>query len=189
MPDTFSRPLGFCGSLRAVFFTITASSCQLPTRLIDPDLFRSVLGRFASSVTVLSARDAAGADHGMTVSAFASVSLSPPLILACVDHAASILPTLMTAEWIGISILAENQEWCSRRFADPSTERFDEMEIERGEHGVALLVGALAHLECRIVDRHDSGDHTIFVASVQKAAADSGRPLLYYRGGYAQLER
>ena len=189
MPDTFSRRLGFCGSLRAVFFTITPSSCQLPTRLVDPDLFRSVLGRFASSVTVLSARDPAGVDHGMTVSAFASVSLSPPLVLACVDLAASIFPTLMTGEWIGISILGDDQESSSRRFADPNTERFDDLDIQRGEHGVALLVGALAHLECRIVARHESGDHTIFVTSVETATANSGRPLLYYRGGYAQLER
>ncbi len=157
--------------------------------MVDPDLFRSVLGRFASSVTVLSARDASGRDRGMTVSAFASVSLSPPLVLACVDHVASIHPTLMTEEWIGVSILAEDQEACSRRFADPDADRFDDLEIERGRHGTALLIGAAAHLECRIVARHDGGDHTIFIAVVEHAAAQTGRPLLYYRGGYAQLER
>lgn len=157
--------------------------------MVDPDLFRSVLGRFASSVTVLSARDANGADHGMTVSAFASVSLDPPLVLACVDRAASIHPTLLKTEFIGISILSEGQEACSRRFAEKDADRFDDLEIQRGEQGVALLIGALAHLECRIVDRHDGGDHMIFVARVEKAAALNGRPLLYYRGGYAQLER
>jgi flavin reductase (DIM6/NTAB) family NADH-FMN oxidoreductase RutF len=157
--------------------------------VVHPDLFRSVLGRFASSVTVLSARDASGRDRGMTVSAFASVSLSPPLVLACVDRVASIYPTLMTAEWIGISILAENQEAHSRRFADPDADRFDDLEIERGGHGTALLIGAAAHLECRIVARHEGGDHTIFVAAVEEAATHSARPLLYYRGGYAQLER
>ena len=86
--------------------------------MIDPDLFRSVLGRFASSVTVLSARDAAGRDHGMTVSAFSSVSLDPPLVLVCIDRTASIFPTLQEIEWIGISILADHQESCSRRFAE-----------------------------------------------------------------------
>ena len=157
--------------------------------MIDPDLFRSVLGRFASSVTVLSARDAKGADHGMTVSAFASVSLDPPLVLACVDKTASIYRTLFETDHIGISILAEHQESCSRRFAEKDADRFDDLEIERGTHGVALLTDALAHLECRIVARHDGGDHTIFVASVERAAAMNGRPLLYYRGGYTQLER
>ena len=157
--------------------------------MVDPDLFRSVLGRFASSVTVLSARDAKGKDHGMTVSAFSSVSLDPPLVLACVDKTASIYPTLQTTDQIGISILSETQEACSRRFAEKDADRFDELEIERGANGVALLKGALAHMECRIVARHDGGDHTIYIASVEKAAALSGRPLLYYRGGYAQLER
>jgi flavin reductase (DIM6/NTAB) family NADH-FMN oxidoreductase RutF len=157
--------------------------------VIDPDLFRSALGRFASSVTILSARDASGRDHGMTVSAFASVSLDPPLVLACVDHVASIHPTLMKQDWIGISILSEGQEAASRRFADPDADRFDDLEIQRGEHDVALLGGASAHLECRIVARHEAGDHTIFVASVEHAVVHPGRPLLYYRGGYAQLER
>jgi len=157
--------------------------------LVDSDLFRSVLGRFASSVTVLSARDASGRDRGMTVSAFASVSLSPPLVLACVDHVASIHPTLMSTEWIGVSVLAEDQEAYSRRFADPDADRFDDLEIERGTHGTALLIGAAAHLECRIVARHEGGDHTILIAEVEHAATHSARPLLYYRGGYAQLER
>jgi flavin reductase (DIM6/NTAB) family NADH-FMN oxidoreductase RutF len=157
--------------------------------MVEPDVFRSVLGRFASSVTVLSARDAAGRDHGMTVSAFSSVSLDPPLVLACVDRTASIYPTLLVTDYIGISILSEDQESCSRRFAEKDADRFDDLEIQRGAHGVALLIGALAHLECRIVTRHDGGDHTIFVARVENAVPLNGRPLLYYRGGYAQLER
>lgn len=157
--------------------------------MVEPDLFRSVLGRFASSVTVISARDAAGRDHGMTVSAFSSVSLEPPLVLACIDRTASIYETLMKTEFIGVSILSESQESCSRRFAEKDADRFDDLEIVRGTHGVALLKDALAHLECRIVSRHDGGDHTIFIASVEQAAAHGGRPLLYYRGGYAQLER
>jgi flavin reductase (DIM6/NTAB) family NADH-FMN oxidoreductase RutF len=157
--------------------------------MVDPDLFRSVLGRFASSVTVLSARDASGKDHGMTVSAFASVSLDPPLVLACVDKTASIYSTLQATDAIGISILSEAQESSSRRFAEKDADRFDDLEIERGAKGVALLKGASAHLECRIIARHDGGDHTIYVASVEKASAHDGRPLLYYRGGYTQLER
>lgn len=157
--------------------------------MIESNLFRSVLGRFASSVTVLSVRDEAGVDQGMTVSAFTSVSLDPPLILVCVDKTASIYRTLSVAHFVGISFLAEEQEAASRRFAEKDSNRFDALEIERGEQGVALLIGALAHLECRIVARHDGGDHTIFVAAVEKASAHQGRPLLYYRGGYTQLER
>jgi flavin reductase (DIM6/NTAB) family NADH-FMN oxidoreductase RutF len=157
--------------------------------VVDPDLFRSVLGRFASSVTVLGVRDADGQDFGITISAFASLSLTPPMVLACVDLEAEIHPVLMDQDWIGISILRDDQELHSRRFADSGPGQFDEVEIQRGQGGAPLVGGALAHLECQIVARHAAGDHTIFVAAVEQAAAYSGHPLLYFRGGYAQMER
>lgn len=159
--------------------------------MIDSGTFRSVLGRFASGVTIITIVDDAGEDHGMTVSAFSSLSLEPPLVLFCIDHAASMYELLVAHPGCGISILSSNQEAYSRRFADQEQElqRFDGIAYTRGENGVVLLDDALAHLECRIVDHHDAGDHTIFIASVERAEPRQGRPLLYYRGGYAQLER
>jgi flavin reductase (DIM6/NTAB) family NADH-FMN oxidoreductase RutF len=158
---------------------------------MDSDTFRSVLGRFASGVTILTARDASGADHGMTVSAFCSLSLAPPLVLFCVDHVASMHPLLVSdpPPACGISILSSEQEAWSRRFADEMEQRFDGIAYSRGEHGVVLLDGSLAHLECTIVQRLDAGDHTVFIARLDRAEPLHGRPLLYYRGGYAQLER
>jgi flavin reductase (DIM6/NTAB) family NADH-FMN oxidoreductase RutF len=157
---------------------------------IDPDSFRSVLGRFASGITVVTTRDAEGRDVGMTVSAFCSVSLEPPLVQVCVDHAASLYAALVVSKGYGVNILAAEQEALSRRFATAeSTRRFDGIGYRRGESGVLLLDDALAHLECRIVAAHDTGDHTMFVGEVESATARSARPLLYYRGGYAQLER
>jgi flavin reductase (DIM6/NTAB) family NADH-FMN oxidoreductase RutF len=157
---------------------------------IDPDSFRSVLGRFASGITVVTTRDAEQRDVGMTVSAFCSVSLDPPLVQVCVDHAASLYTALVVSTRYGVSILAAEQEALSRRFATAeSTRRFDGIGYRRGESGLVLLDDALAHLECRIVASHDVGDHTMFVGEVESASARSARPLLYYRGGYAQLER
>jgi flavin reductase (DIM6/NTAB) family NADH-FMN oxidoreductase RutF len=157
---------------------------------IDPDSFRSVLGRFASGITVVTTRDAEQRDVGMTVSAFCSVSLDPPLVQVCVDHAASLYAALVVSTRYGVSILAAEQEALSRRFATAeSTRRFDGIGYRRGESGVLLLDDALAHLECRIVASHDTGDHTMFVGEVETATARNARPLLYYRGGYAQLER
>jgi flavin reductase (DIM6/NTAB) family NADH-FMN oxidoreductase RutF len=157
---------------------------------IDPDSFRSVLGRFASGITVVTTRDAEQRDVGMTVSAFCSVSLDPPLVQVCVDHAASLYAALVVSTRYGVSILAAEQEALSRRFATAeSTRRFDGIGYRRGESGVLLLDDALAHLECRIFASHDTGDHTMFVGEVESATARNARPLLYYRGGYAQLER
>lgn len=156
---------------------------------IDPDTFRAVLGRFASGVTILTARDADGRDHGMTVSAFCSVSLDPPLVLACVDHVARMHDLLLAVDRVGISILASGQEALSRRFAELESDRFEGLGYGRGESGVVLFDDALAHLECRVRDRYPAGDHTIFVCEVERAVTRQDRPLLYYRGGYAQLER
>ncbi len=157
---------------------------------IDPDSFRSVLGRFATGVTVLTTRDDAGTDHGMTVSAFASLSLDPPLVVACIDHAAEMYRILKPGSHVVFNILAAHQESLSRRFSEgDGTRRFDGIGFERGTHGVVVLDEVLAYLECDVLRQHDGGDHGIFVAQVQHAETREMRPLLYYRGGYAQLER
>ena len=157
--------------------------------MIDSDAFRAALGRFSCGVTILTALDAKGRDHGMTVSAFCSVSLEPALVLVCIGHDASMHELMMRAEHVGISVLSAGQEALSRRFADPETDRFDGIGYTRGEKGVALLDDALVHLECDVIARHEAGDHTIIVCAVDRAEPFDGRPLLYYRGGYAQLER
>jgi flavin reductase (DIM6/NTAB) family NADH-FMN oxidoreductase RutF len=155
---------------------------------VDPDAFRAVLGRFASGVTVVTVRDPQGHDQGMTVTAFSSVSLLPPLVMVCIGFDASLHPVMEHCEYFGVNILSASQEAMSRRFA-AHLDRFDGIGFERGESGVALLKGALAFLECRIVARHPAGDHTIVIGEVENVGNRDDRPLLYYRGGYAQLER
>ncbi len=157
---------------------------------LDPDSFRSVLGRFASGITVVTTVDVEGRDVGMTVSAFCSVSLDPSLIQVCIDRAASMFDALQRATHFVVNVLASDQESLSRRFAAvESTHRFDGIGYSRAENGAVMLDDALAHMECTVVARHAAGDHMIVVGEVERASASSGRPLLYYRGGYAQLER
>ena len=156
---------------------------------VDPDLFRSVLGRFASGVTIVTAQDGEGRDHGMTVSAFCSVSLDPPLVLVSIGHDATMHPIVASLDHFAVNILRSDQEALSRRFASKDVQRFEGIGFTRGESGVALLDGVLGWLECRTETRHDAGDHTLLVGRVEAALAGDGRPLLYYRGGYAQLER
>jgi len=157
---------------------------------VDADTFRSVLGRFASGVTVVTTRDGDDRDHGMTVSAFCSVSLAPPLVLICVDHAASSHDALLAATHFAVNVLAAHQEPVSRRFAGVDEhQRFDGIGYSRGITGAALLDEALAHIECRRHAHHDAGDHTVVIGEVEVAVAHADSPLLYYRGGYTQLER
>src|ERR687889_328985 len=118
---------------------------------IDPDAFRAVLGRFASGVTVVTTRDARGLDHGMTVSAFCSLSLTPPLVLVCVDHTASVYPVISEAPHFAINILAAGQEALSRRFSGKDPNRFEGIGYTRGQTGAPLLDDVLATIECTIV--------------------------------------
>ncbi|MBV6522392.1 MAG: Flavin-dependent monooxygenase, reductase subunit HsaB [Gemmatimonadaceae bacterium] len=158
--------------------------------IIDPDLYRSVLGRFASGVTVLTTRDAGGRDHGMTVNAFAALSLAPPLVVACIDRAATMHDVLEQTGFFTVNILASPQEALSRRFSDlDASQRFDGIGFTRGRRGAPILDDVLAMLECTLVQRFDGGDHSLFIGQVETARIDELRPLLYYRGGYAQLER
>jgi flavin reductase (DIM6/NTAB) family NADH-FMN oxidoreductase RutF len=104
---------------------------------------------------------------------------------------------LSRAGTFAVNILSMSQEAISRRFglSEPDLggiaeeERFVGVGYARGSDGAALLEDCLAYLECRIVDRHDAGDHMIVIGEVQTAVAHEERPLLYYRGGYAGLER
>ncbi|MDE3097671.1 MAG: flavin reductase family protein [Chloroflexota bacterium] len=156
----------------------------MPGTPVDAVTFRHALGTFASGVTVVTVRDADGTDHGMTVSAFCSVSLEPPLVLVCIDHAATIAPRIAAATHLGISILGGEQAALSRRFADPDADRFDGVPVVRGSTGVPLIGGAIAQLECRIVARHPGGDHAIVVAELIDASVTDDRPLVYFRGEY-----
>ena len=160
----------------------------MPT--IDSATFRAVLGRFATGVTVVTTRDGDGRDHGMTVSAFCSVSLEPPLVLVCLDHAATLLPYVAPGVPMAINVLAATQEALSRRFASEVDDRFDGVGYTRGPAGTPLLDDALAHLECRVDAMHQAGDHTVVILRVELAHAneDAG-PLLYYRSGYGKLVR
>ena len=162
-----------------------------PRPAVDPDAFRATLGRFATGVTVLTAVDAEGRDHGMTVSAFCSLSLDPPLVLACVDRQASMHGVLAEGGAFAVNVLAAGQEAVSRRFAtgDPG-DRFAGVGYARAAGGAAVLDGVLAWLDCRVHARLPGGDHTIVVGEVREAGTrDDRRPLLYYRSGYASLER
>mgnify|MGYP001304070068 CR=1 FL=1 len=156
---------------------------------LDLAQFRASLARFAAGVTVVTARDDDGDDHGMTVSAFSSLSLEPPLVLVCLDQTATLLPHLHAAGAFGVSILGAAQRDLSRRFARQTSDRFDGVAFTREASGPALLDGAVAHLECRCVAAHPGGDHVIIVGEVLGARTFPGEPLVYLRRDYGRFER
>jgi flavin reductase (DIM6/NTAB) family NADH-FMN oxidoreductase RutF len=156
---------------------------------MDPFEFRQLCGRFATGIAIVTTTDASGKPAGMTVNSFSSVSLEPPLVLVAIDRAASMHTALEGASGWAINILEAHQETLSRRFASGLPDRFEGVGWHAGPGGEILLEGALAHLWCEPVSSVPTGDHTVFVGKVIGGeAAEHGRPLLYYRGGYAELD-
>lgn len=155
---------------------------------VDPAGFRRALGQFATGITVVTTRDGDGSPLGLTVNAFCSVSLDPPLVLVCIDNRSEANAGLEATRSFGVSVLAEEQEAFSRRFAAPGREKFAAKDLHLGESGVALVPHALAQLECRVVASHPAGDHTVYMGEVLRLEVRPGRPLLYYGSGYRRLE-
>ena len=154
---------------------------------VSKDEFRIALSRFVSGVTVVTTLGKDNRPAGITVSAFSSVSLEPPLVLACIDRRASLHDYLGEGRHFAVNILAEGQEDLSRRFASKDQERFYDEGYRQGVSGAPLLEGALAYIECRVVHAYPGGDHTIIVGEVESASVAEHKPLAYYRGCYAEL--
>ena len=154
---------------------------------VEAAQFRQLMGRFATGVTIVTARGADGQPAGMTASSVASVSLDPPLLLVAVDRQNDMHDALLAAADFAINILAADQEAMARRFAVVEANRFDGVGYREGRRGVPLIDGALAHIECAKHAAVPSGDHTVFFGLVTGGEVSERRPLLYYRGGYASL--
>jgi flavin reductase (DIM6/NTAB) family NADH-FMN oxidoreductase RutF len=154
---------------------------------VDPAAFRELCGRFATGVVVVTTVTNEGHPVGMTANSFTSVSLDPPLVSVNVDHRADLHGHILHAPHFAINILESRQEAVSRRFAGDRLVRFATGDHHLGPYGLPLLDGVLAWITC---DRHatfEAGDHTIVVGLVTGGRVGSGRPLLYYRGGYHEL--
>jgi flavin reductase (DIM6/NTAB) family NADH-FMN oxidoreductase RutF len=154
---------------------------------VDKAEFRRALGHFAAGVTVVTSKLDDGERAGITVTAFTSLSLEPPLVLICIDRRARMHDRLKKGGNFAVNMLAEGQELVSRRFAASELDPFREIGSREGLTGAPLIQDALSAIECRIVDAFPGGDHTIFIGEVEATSVQEGKPLLYFRGGYSQL--
>jgi flavin reductase (DIM6/NTAB) family NADH-FMN oxidoreductase RutF len=155
---------------------------------ISKDEFRAALSRFPSGVTVVTTKDKDGRLHGITVSAFCSVSLEPPLILVCIDKTTGSHPAFDFGGTFVVNVLREDQAHLSNHFASLIADKFDRIEYRKTSNGVPILVDALVNLECRLVSTHEGGDHSIFVGEIQNIIVKDGKPLLYFQGNYRSLK-
>ena len=155
---------------------------------ISKDEFRAALARFPSGVTVVTSRDAEGRLHGITVSAFSSVSLAPPLVLVCIERETGSHHALSETENFVVNILGEGQEELSNRFASRLEDKFGGVAHRPGLGEIPVLEAALVALECRMAYRHAGGDHTIFVGEIERAHVRDDKPLVYWHGDYRKID-
>ena len=155
---------------------------------ISADEFKAVMGLRASGVAIVTAR-AGDEIHGMTMSDFAGVSLSPPLVLICADKTANTLKVIEKGGNFAINVLARGQDALSNKFASKKDEwtRFEGLDCGRAVTGAPLIPGALASLDCTVVAQHDAGDHIIVVGLIEATQRSAGEPLLFFSGAYRAL--
>jgi len=155
----------------------------------DEASYRTVLGHFATGVTIITAMDG-DTPTGLSANSFSSVSLDPPLVLFCAAKASSTWPKIQSAGVFTVNILNEHQEDVCRVFATKGADRFSRIGYRPASGtGSPILHDSLAYIDCRIEAEHDAGDHVIVVGRVLELGvlSDHG-PLLFYRGGYGRFE-
>ncbi len=154
------------------------------------DKFRKVLGSFATGVTIITLK-CKDEIHGLTVNAFTSVSLEPPIILICIQKKGNSHACFSAYNRFVVNILSMEQEELAIRFADSDLlgpDRFNNLSFQSTEQGIPILDGTSGYLECRIVNEFDGGDHTIFFGELENAEEIEGKsPLLFYKSKFFHL--
>ncbi len=157
---------------------------------IEKDFFRQVMGHFATGVTVVTTSSKGGIG-GLTVNAFCSVSLNPPLVLVCIDIHSNALLQIRESGVFAVNMLTEQQENLSRCFATQSKERFE--DFCGAFHytvatGAPVLADVLAFVDARVVAEYPGGDHSIFLGQVE-ALGIGGKVLFATEGEQGQHEQ
>ncbi len=151
----------------------------------SPQQLRRALGRFATGVTVITASAGGGLRVGVTANSFTSVSLTPPLVLWCLDLTAPSLPVFRSASHFCINVLSVAQEDLCHRFAQASDDKFDGLDVTAGLGEVPRFSDCLARFECARYAEHDGGDHAIFVGRIERFNAVPGQPLIFFDGRFS----
>ncbi|MFN2388316.1 MAG: flavin reductase family protein [Actinomycetota bacterium] len=154
---------------------------------LGPEEFRGAARKFATGVTVVTV--AVGDRlHGMTASAFASVSLDPPLVLVCLDRQSQTRSLVLEAGAFAVNVLRSDQEPIARAFSERGVKPFHSLPHRIGPAGSPLLDGAIAWIECRIHETIHSGDHDVIIGQVVASETAEGDPLLYFNRAYRAIQ-
>lgn len=154
------------------------------------EAFRGALSHLAGGVVIVTTRGQDDEPRGMTATAVCSVSLVPPLVMACMSHAAATHRAVEESGVFALNLLPVTAERLARRFASADPDKFAGLECEAGVTGAPLLESALAQCDCEVERSVPAGDHTIFIGRVVDVRGDVESltpPLVYCRGAYGSL--
>jgi flavin reductase (DIM6/NTAB) family NADH-FMN oxidoreductase RutF len=153
----------------------------------NPSDFKNACSRFPTGVTITTVLGENGLPFGITVSSFTSVSLSPPIVLVCIDHRSDVLSHIAVGRHFGINVLAEHQQELSVKFSRDCSHRFAGVEWYAGRTGVPLFLGVPATFECRTIQLLAVGDHFIVLGQVLHARSSDCSPLTYLNRCYGKV--
>jgi flavin reductase ActVB len=154
---------------------------------MDDQKFRDAMSTFASGVTVIGLRDLEGRFRGITVSAFSSVSMTPPMVLVCISQVSACNAELGTGVYFGVSILSAEQSELAKHFAKSSGSKFGDVPFRFGRTSVPLLNDATTQLECVVRQRIEAGDHIIVLGEVIAAEVTDAPPLVYAQRNFHKI--
>jgi len=156
---------------------------------IDPREFRDTVGHFATGITIITTCQEDGTPVGLTANSFTSLSLDPPMVLFCLDNNVASFDSFRAGRHFAVNILSEKQRDLSSRFAKSGPEKWEGVVFDAGHTGSPILPGSLACMECKVSSINEGGDHVIVIGEVirMERTQEDAMPLLYYRGGYANL--
>jgi len=161
---------------------------RVSNKYFEEKEFRDALGRFATGVTIISSVGRNQKLIGITANSFSSVSLDPPLVLFSLGRKSQNWYEFLSTQYFAVNVLNDQQSHLSTHFARSSDDKWSGIDYEVWDTGCPIVPGAIAVFECEYRYTHDGGDHVIFVGEVLRLKCDMhARPLLFYRGGYAQL--
>lgn len=158
---------------------------------VDAETLRHAMRQWASGVSIVTASHAEH-QHGMTVNSFISVSLNPPRVLVSLERGRHTHELVERSGYFGVSILSDQHQEISERFAGRASEtgdRFAGLETFRLVSDTPLLSEALVAFDCRVVEAHPVGTHTLFIGEVMAVQnQEGGSPLLYFNQAYHKVE-
>ncbi|MGA5691485.1 flavin reductase family protein [Cytobacillus pseudoceanisediminis] len=154
------------------------------------DAFKAIMGNYPTGVTIVTTIDAENnLPVGLTVNSFTSVSISPILVLFCVDKGSSSLSSFKNSKKFAVNVLASDQEKECLEFASKNTDKFKKVNYKVSERGLPILESSLGVMECKLVNELEAGDHFVFIGEVEHINKEAKDPMVYCKGKVGSLSK